>query len=637
MSRTVGPSTQPSDLPPTAAVTAPRLVELPHHDGSALYVPDEVPSLGDVVPVRVRVPHGASPVPDEVWVRTVRDGEPFLERAVVDRPADRRAVTPETERETWYRASVRVTNPVTSYRFLLRYGDTYRWLDGRGLHSRDVSDAGDFRLSTHGGAPRWARDAVVYQVFPDRFARSALADERPAPSWAVPRRWDDPVDGFGRTAATQLYGGDLRGVEEHLDHLQRLGVDVVYLTPFFPGRSNHRYDATSFETVDPLLGGDEALASLSRAVHARGMRLMGDLTTNHTGLGHDWFRTALADPDSPEHGFYYWSEDGHVGWKGFTSLPKLRYDGSDLAGRLVRGPGSVASRWLREPYALDGWRIDVANMTGRLGAVDLAHQVAHDVRETLQEAREEALLVGEHFHDATADAQGDGWHAVMNYAAFTRPVWAWVAPEHGAIASHELPGPVARRTGGQTVATMREFGSAVPWAVTRAQWNLLASHDTPRIQTVAGDPARVLLAVVLLLTYPGTPVVFAGEEWGLEGRSGEESRRTMPWDDPSRQDEERFETFRALVALRHEVGALRDGGLRWVVVEDDALGYLRETPEERVLVVVARDRWSGARLPASLLGGGRAERLFGTLETELDGDELVVDGTGAGAGVWRLG
>ena len=117
----------------------------------------------------------------------------------------------------------------------------------------------------------------------------------------------------------------------------------------FPGRSNHRYDASTFDVVDPLLGGDEALASLSRAVHARGMRILGDLTTNHTGAGHEWFARAQADRSSEEASFYYWTDDdpGYVGWLEHASLPKLNYNAPALAGRMVEGPDSVIGRWLR--------------------------------------------------------------------------------------------------------------------------------------------------------------------------------------------------------------------------------------------------------------------------------------------------
>ena len=164
-----------------------------------------------------------------------------------------------------------------NYRWLLDgVPDGYQWLNGEGLHAHDVTDAADFRLTTHAAPPSWAQDAVLYQIFPDRFAKSV---DRPVPAWAVPQRWDDPVIGNGPETPYQLYGGDLDGITAHLDHIASTGANTVYLTPVFPARSNHRYDASTFDVVDPQLGGDAALARLSDALHARGMRLLGDLTT----------------------------------------------------------------------------------------------------------------------------------------------------------------------------------------------------------------------------------------------------------------------------------------------------------------------------------------------------------------------
>lgn len=612
-------------------------VPAPHHDGSELHVPAGTPSLGDVVPVRLRVPAGYGE--QDVHVRYVHDGEPFWARAVPDgsTPADDDASGDGQDR--WYVAEVPVHNPTTPYRFLLEHPAGYRWLNGRGTWHRDVPDAADFRLTTHEPGPQWLRDGVVYQVFPDRFARSAEAAGRELPDWARPApSWDAEPPGAGPEMSHTVYGGDLRGIAERLDHLERLGVDVLYLTPFFEARSVHRYDATSFDRVDPLLGGDAALADLSRAVHARGMRLMGDLTTNHTGAGHEWFVRARSDRSSPEASFYYWRGDGYVGWKGIDSLPKLDYSSPGLLERVVTGEAAAAVRWLREPFALDGWRVDVANMTGRHGAQDDAAIVARAMRAVLARTRPDLALVAELAHDPTTDLVGDGWHATMNYAAFTRPVWSWLRPAHGSPVTHtwELPAAVAPRPAGAMVATMREFAAAVPWSVASRQWNLLGSHDTPRIRTLlAGDRALQEVAVGLLMTFPGTPMVFAGDEVGAEGRNGEHARTTMPWDDPARWDEERFATYRELIALRRSSGALRRGGLRWFDLGDDAVAFLRELPDERVLVLAARARWEGARVR---LGRGSATNLFGGLRLRPDDDGvLTLPGDGPTFQVWRLG
>jgi alpha-glucosidase len=346
----------------------------PHHDGSPRYVLDRAPSLDDTVRVRVWVPGDPRPGPSEpdgVWLRSVRDGEPFIVPAT---PAG------ATGAGAWWEAGLLVGNPVTSYRFLLRYGDTYRWLNGAGVHDRDVTDAGDFRISVDHRLPDWVPDQVGYQVFPDRFARGG--DPVTTPSWAQPADWDDPVVHRGPDVPFQWFGGTLDGVREHLDHLCELGATLLYLTPFFAARSNHRYDAASFDEVDPVLGGDAALRRLIDAAHDVGIRVVGDLTTNHTGETHPWFVAAQADPSSEERGFYRIHDDGsYESWLGVPSLPKLDHGSGEMRRRLYDGPDSVVARWLR--HGLDGWRIDVANMTGRLGADDLAHDVARAIRRTL--------------------------------------------------------------------------------------------------------------------------------------------------------------------------------------------------------------------------------------------------------------
>lgn len=620
-----------------AADPAPRPLGA-HHDGSALYVPPGTPSLGDVVPVRVRVP-AEGPAP-EVWLRVVEDGEPRVYPARSSGGDDH---------ERWFTADVPVTNPVTSYRFLLAGPGVeggQAWLNGRGVTARDVPDAADFRLSVHAPGPDWARDAVVYQVFPDRFARSGGHDGAPAgplPDWARPAAWADEPVATGPGAGSQFYGGDLPGIESRLDHLERLGVTTLYLTPVFPGRSNHRYDARTFDHVDPLLGGDEAMASLSRAVHARGMRLVGDLTTNHTGDAHDWFQRAVADPAAPERSFYYWTDDdpGYVGWLGHPSLPKLNHGAAALADRLVEGPTSVAGRYLSPPFGLDGWRIDVANMTGRQGAEDRTHDVARRLRAAMADLSPDAVLIAEHFHDAAADLLAGGWHGTMNYAAFTRPVWTWLADPGADVRYVELPVGVPRRAGDAVVDAMREFGAAVPWSVTTHQWNLLASHDTARLRTITGSPDLVEVGAGLLFTYPGTPVVFAGDEGGATGRNGEHARVTMPWDAIDAGgpgwDARTFEVYRSLIALRRSSRALRQGGLRWVLVEGDAIAYLRETPDERVLVLAARAPWAGAVLPGHLLAPGeQPANLYGGADMDVRADGLHLPGDGPGVQIWRL-
>jgi alpha-glucosidase len=533
-----------------------------------------------------------------VWVRTTPDGEPRYAMSTVDKSANG---------ETWWRSTVDIRNPVTNYRFLLvdRDGD-YRWLTAAGLSTRDVLDATDFRLVSYPAPPGWAQDAVVYQIFPDRFARSPAAADRPVPPWAVARGWDDPVAGSDPTTPLQYYGGDLDGIVEHLDHIEALGATAVYLTPIFPAPSNHRYNASSFDEVDPLLGGPAALHRLGKALHGRGLRLIGDLTTNHTGDTHPW----VADPS-----MYYVDASGrYENWLGIDTLPKLNWASQELRRRFLDGADAVATRWLAD---LDGWRVDVANMTGRRGPDDHNHEVARLLRAAVTRVRPDAMLVAEHAHDATGDLDRNGWQGTMNYAGFTRPLWTWLRSPALDL-SHFLgvPAPVPLRDGTAVQATMRDFGARLSWRSLTNSWNLLCSHDTARIRTVVGSAERVEVAAGLLATLPGVPMIFSGDELGMVGVNGEDSRRPMPWHRESSWDAGTLRRYRELLALRRSHPALRAGGLRWAYVSGDALAYWREVGDERLLVLARRA--PGPPVPVPV----RGENVYGgaALDGELPGD-----------------
>ena len=185
---------------------------------------------------------------------------------------------------------------------------------------------------------RWGRSST--RSSPTASPARRRPTEHATPDWAIPAAWSDPVDISPKGVAHQLYGGDLDGITEHLDHLESLGVDVVYLTPFFPARSNHRYDASSFEQIDPLLGGAPALRRLTKAAHERGMKVMGDFTTNHTGNAHEWFLKAAGPggKNTPERDYYIWEDGTYVAWLGVPSLPKLNHLNAALRHRIFEDP-----------------------------------------------------------------------------------------------------------------------------------------------------------------------------------------------------------------------------------------------------------------------------------------------------------
>ncbi|WP_243695288.1 glycoside hydrolase family 13 protein [Agromyces protaetiae] len=548
----------------------------------------------------------------------------------------------------WWEAEVEVENPVHGYRWLLAGVDgRQHWVNQRGLSLVETRDDDDFRLVAHAPAPDWAAASVLYQVFPDRFAKSegapfdVLRERGELPDWAIPADWDDAVDPEMPGRSQQIFGGDLDGVRERLDHLVELGVNLLYLTPVFPARSNHRYDASTFDRVDDLLGGDDALVRLVEAAHARGIRVIGDLTSNHSGDAHEWFRTAQADPESIERGFYYFGPDGaYESWLGVPSLPKFDWSSQELRRRFIEGTDSVVARYLNEPFGLDGWRIDVANMTGRLGGTDLNAEVRQTIRRTMLGVKPDTILLGESTNDAASDFQGDAWHGAMTYTAFTRPLWSWLqtpgSPAGGGLGFARAQVPTL--TAPQMLDAQTAFAAGFPWRTRLATMNALDTHDTPRFFTHA-RPGTVPVALGLSVTLPGIPVVWAGDEFALTGVDGEASRTPIPWSRVAEPEvAETLDVYRTLLGLRRAQPALQTGGLRWVGATDDAVAFVREAADASVLVFAARSasavELATGALP-QLVGDPELLAAFGDVRLETSGTCAISSG-GPAFAAWRL-
>ena len=281
----------------------------------------------------------------------------------------------------------------------------------------------------------------------------------------------------------------------------------------------------------------------------------------------------------------------------------------------------MIGRWLE--FGLDGWRVDVANMTGRYRAVDLNHEVARlDPRRRRRRARRRRAR-----SRLPPDLDGTGWHGVMNYAGFLKPTWWWLRSDDLSdddVFSARPPAP--RYDGAELVSVMKRYRTGVPWRVAHS-WTLLDSHDTARFATVVGGrAARQLVGVGLQMTTPGVPMVFAGDELGLEGAWGEDARRTMPWDDRARGHGAARARTATLVGLRRSSDALARGGIRYLHVSADAVPYLRESRESACSASrpARRTTRSPSRSP-------QLETLYG--EDARDG---VLPADGPAFHVWRI-
>ena len=596
----------------------------PHHDGSDLYVSNSAPAIGDSVTLKVRVPNDYCF--EKAMLRFYHDGEPRIFEM---------KLSSKNEVESWYQVKVEILNLQNSYRFAFIGHGKYEWLNARGLFDHDVHSNNDFQIVAIPGNPEWIKSSVFYQIFPDRFARSGKVNI--TPDWAYPREWNLLPRGRGKFTGQELYGGDLYGVQEHLDHVTELGANGIYFTPIFPSQSNHRYDATSFDHVDPILGGDKAFQSLIKVAKKNGIRILGDLTSNHCGAGHNWLAKAKKDKKSKERTFFFWDKSikwGYVGWYGLESLPKLNYASKALRKAVYEGNNSIVKKWISPKFGMAGWRIDVGNMTGVQGAENHHVEVMQGIRQAMQEVNPDTWLVAENGDFIASDLNGLGWQGAMNYQGFMRPFWNWINRNPEITGGFQgLPFAMPKINGKQLVESIQEFNASIPWRSLTASMMLLDSHDTARFRTVVlGDIQAHKTAMTMMLSYPGVPSIFAGDEIGLEGSWGEDARRTINWEDRSGWDTEFFAEVKKLVKLRKTQDALINGGLRWIAVENDYIAYLRESKKQSLLVLVSRGPIN-TTIDLSTYGYEVTKTLYGH---EIKGEIFSIKSDSAIQGVWEV-
>jgi neopullulanase len=396
--------------------------------------------------------------------------------------------------------------------------------------------------------PDWVPDAVFYQIFPDRFARSGrvngLINLEP---------WGSPPTRRG------FKGGDLWGVLAKLDYLQDLGVNAIYLCPVFQSAANHRYHTHDYYQVDPLLGGNDALRALLDAAHARGIRVVLDGVFNHASRGFFQFNHILENgPHSP---YVEWfsikkyplraysrkKPPNYACWWGLRELPEFNTDHPAARAFIL----DVARHWIE--FGIDGWRLDVPN------EID-DDEFWREFRRTVKGANPQAYIVGEIWDEGQRWLQGDQFDAVMNYV-WNRAVLGFTLGRKPPKKLRQDEHKIKPLNASQFAAEIERLLALHPPAITYTQLNLLGSHDTARLFSIArGETARVKLAMLLQMTYPGAPCIYYGDEIGLAGGRDPDCRAGFPWDEGG-GDRSLLGYVRRLVSLRHELAPLRRGDL----------------------------------------------------------------------------
>jgi neopullulanase len=424
--------------------------------------------------------------------------------------------------------------------------------------------------------PDWVADAVFYQIFPDRFAQSSRV---PKPSNLEPWGASPTYHGY--------QGGDLLGVVERLDYLQEIGVNALYFTPIFRAACNHRYHTHDYHVVDPMLGGNQALRTLIDESHARGMRIVLDGVFNHASRGFFPFHDILENgPHSAYidwftvHGFPLHAYDGqkkpnYDAWWGLPALPKFNIKNPHVREFLL----DVATRWVE--FGIDGWRLDVPNEIEDDG-------FWREFRRRVRAINPEVYIVGEIWQDGSRWLKGDMWDAVMNYALL-RALIGFCLGEHYDQAmlkktSLHPPG----EPGAESFALALEQLLARHHPRTNfAMLNLIGSHDMARFLSLArNDRSALRLAIHFLMTFPGAPCVYYGDEIGMLGGHDPDNRRAFPWHRPDSWDHDIKSHVQRLIRLRKHHVSLRRGEFQILWARHDVLVYLRRDPQETTITLL---------------------------------------------------
>ena len=482
--------------------------------------------------------------------------------------APMRLVFTDSELE-YYSVAVSLTDTRFAYIFELGCSDgKIRYLSEEGLTEHYDHSLGYFNFFQYTSqfpcdtmtVPEWVRTAVCYQIFPERFFMGASDKDK----GYIKDVWGELPH------PKSFYGGDLFGIREKIGYLEELGVNVLYMTPVFCSPSNHKYDITDYETVDPSFGGNEALRALVEEAHSRGIRVMLDGVFNHCSWEHPFFKDAQENGKrSPYYDWFFWNEDGT--YRTFGSvvyMPKLNTGNPDV----IRYFSEVAVRWMQD-YGVDGWRLDVSD--------EVSHRFLRAFREAVLAQNPEAVIIGEDWHRAVRYLNGDEYDGIMNYG-LTKACLDLLAFETiDASAFHD-----------RLVRLYHTYSMVA----NEKMLNLLGSHDTDRFLTrVKGEGQRYRTAAAVMFFYPGIPCVYYGDEIGMEGGFDPDCRRCFDWNEAN-WDMQTHDLIKKLMKLKKEP-ALSRGSFE-LTEEQGILTFTRSTKEQTLVLRVNGTDKNNEDIPA---------------------------------------
>ncbi|MCR5736864.1 MAG: glycoside hydrolase family 13 protein [Eubacterium sp.] len=547
--------------------------------------------------------------------------------------------------------------------------------------SEQESEHYDFWMTPGFFTPDWAKGAVMYQIMVDRFCNGDKTNDVYSDEYAYIGRGVEKVDDWYQNPAVdgtrQFYGGDLQGVIEKLDYLEKIGVQVIYFNPLFVSPSNHKYDTQDYDFIDPHIGkivfdsgellrnGDvcnehadrykvrttyqanleasnDLFIELVEKAHAKGMKVIIDGVFNHCGSFNKWLDReklyrenkhyeagAFQSKESPYNNYFKfyneeWPDNGsYEGWWGFDTLPKLNYEGSEALCEYIL---KIGQKWVSPPYNVDGWRLDVAADLGH--SQEFNHEFWKKFRDAVKEANPEAIILAEHYGDASSWLQGDQWDTVMNYDGFMDPV-TWFLTGVDKHSDNSNPG--MRGDAETFVRTMQYQMTKLQNQSLLVAMNELSNHDHSRFMTrtnqmvgrigTAGPEAASMnintaifkQGVVMQMTLPGAPTLYYGDEAGVCGWTDPDNRRTYPW---GRENLEIMEFYREAICIHKQNQVLKTGSYIPLVYEKDVLAYGRFNQKDQIFVAVNTSREDKyVKIPVWKLGSAEEATYEKLIET----------------------
>lgn len=556
------------------------------------------PKIGSDITLKLKV-YKNNPI-DYIFIRIAPNGEEIN----ID--------LQETSEDSFYKiyeVTFQIVTKFLHYRFGISTTTDFYWFNAiNKLTKAYPSDLFDFKLIADFKDPSWVKDAVFYQIFPDRFFDGDPSNNVKTGEYewhgkkSRAREWNDFHRDPNDYPSLDFYGGDLEGIRQKIPYLKDLGISAIYLNPIFHAPSNHKYDVMDYKTIDKHFGSNEEFASLVKDLHANNIRIILDGIFNHTGEGHKWFNRlkifneangAFNTQDSPYYDFYTfyeWPEDYHS-WMGHKSLPKLNYNSDKLRQEIYRNEKSVIKFWLSSPYNIDGWRIDVANMLGRQDETQLHEHIWEELRLEMKKCNPQSYLMGETFFDGSALLDGKKLDAIMNYQGFNFPLLKWLTKKEVIYITDK--NRVKQRvikditfTVQDFVEQLTNFRSLLAFQLQLVQFNLLGSHDVPRFLTrLDNSIPKYKIAVIFLLTYIGVPSVYYGDELGMTGSFDPDNRKPMIWNQEE-WNQDLFEFHKSMISIRNSSPELKHGFIRELYTQDEIFSFTRMIDDNYSIIVL---------------------------------------------------